>query len=157
MTIILVHKNPSNLVDFAYSVALNNFDNNQYVFTSTCPSRISAKEGFNGIFDNQYTKDGQTCTVDNYGYWEIYILYPMFYMNDATNTSITTSNNSDNRTLERLDDYTQYDTLVDVKNDDCSINYLGRFTLDTLTRDVTINITINKPYEYWLHDSASTL
>ena len=81
----------------------------------------------------------------------------MFYMNDATNTSITTSNNSDNRTLERLDDYTQYDTLVDVKNDDCSINYLGRFTLDTLTRDVTINITINKPYEYWLHDSASTL
>ena len=44
-----------------------------------------------------------------------------------------------------------------VHNGNCNINSLGIFTLDTLTRDVEINITLNKPYEYWLHDSASTL
>ena len=157
MTVILVHKNPSNVVDYAYSVSLNNFVNNTYTFHSDCPSQGNTNQLFNGVFDSVHTKDGEECTIDVYGYWEIYILYPMFYMNDTTNTAVTSSNDSDNRTVSRIDDYTQYDTLVDVKNDECSNNYLGKFVLDTLTRDVTINITINKPYEYWLHDSASTL
>jgi hypothetical protein len=152
MTIVLVHKTNAGVVDFAYTLSLKNGET------------ITLTDMFNGNLDVEYEVDSNTYTTDEFGTYSIYIYYPIFYLNDSDNTDITTSNTSNNLTLVRRVDeddnllYDFYDNLNSVIKDtnlELSYNYLGTFTLDTLTRDVEINITINKSLEYWLHASTS--
>ena len=154
LTIVLVHKSSADVVDYAYTVSLGN--NEDYTISGM----------FNGLFDKTYTvgegENAKTYTIDEYGTWYVYIYYPIFYINEGGEgkTLISTSNDSNNPTLVRLTEgatkYDFYDNLDTVINiDSVATNYLGSFTLDTITRDITISIEINKPLEYWLHGTAS--
>jgi hypothetical protein len=174
LTVVLVHTNKTNIVDYAYTVTMLNgqsitlddiFNGDLDVEYITYKADI-----FNSEEDDiQYTDEERIATKDEYGSWSLFIYYPMFYLNDRNNTVVETFNVSNNPTIVRLVDehdnelYDFYDTLDSVVNTDYVItgtdiianNYFGTFTLDTLTRDVTINISLHKPYEYWLHASAS--
>lgn len=149
VTILLVHINDESIVDHAYSVNLHN--GQSYTFTNI----------YNGTLDESQVVGTDTISVDKYGLYEIYILYPMFYLNDTTNTSITMSKNvSYNPTLienYKLASYTQYTNISTINNTNCSALSLGTFSLDTITRDVEISISINKPLEYWLHHSMTNM
>ncbi len=149
MTILLVHKNSSSIVDWAYSVNLHN--NQSFKFENI----------YNGIYDITGETNGVTTTADDYGTYEIYIFYPMYYLNNSSNTYVTFNKNvSHNPTLNedyKLAIYTQYDLISTINTSNCNVNSLGSFTLDTITRDVEFSITINKPYEYYLHHSATSM
>jgi len=159
MTVVLVHKTSAGVVDYAYSVVLGNGET------------ANLEDIFNGNLDVAYTDaKGHDLTIDEYGTWTIYLYYPLFYINDTTNTSLSNTIISNNPTiLDSASDITTTNdvtvsvdgdgktiySLTDVNNSQVALNCLGTFTLDTLVRDVVINITINKPLEYWLHSSVS--
>ena len=149
MTILLVHKDNSGVVDYAYSVNLHN--NQSFKFENI----------YNGLYDVAGETAGVTTTIDAYGTYEIYIFYPMYYLNNTQNTYVTLNQNvSHNPTLNdnyKLADYTQYDIISTINTSNCNVNSLGSFTLDTITRDVEFSVTINKPYEYYLHHSSTNM
>ena len=116
---------------------------------------------WNGVYDDETTVDGVRYTTDHYGYWEVYIYYPMFYVNSADYTQVTLRKNiSHNPTLDEnflLDDYDFYNEIASINTTNCSEQSLGSFVLDTITRDIEFSITITKPLEYWLHSTNSNM
>ena len=149
LTILLVHKNELGVVDHSYSVNLRN--GQSYTFENI----------YNGNYDVEQVVDGNTIYLDNYGTYEIYIFYPIFYLNDIDSTTITMASNvSYNPTLidaYKLSDYSQYTDIGTINNTNCASLSLGSFTLDTITRDIEFSVSINKSYEYWLHASSSNM
>ena len=149
MTVLLVHKNSAGEVDHAYSINLRN--NQSYTFENI----------YNGEYDIVSQNDGRDVTTDSYGTYDIYVFYPMFYLNSSAHSYVTVNQNvSHNPTLDAnylIASYTQYTTIETISTQNCSINAFGSFNLDTITRDVEISITLNKPYEYWLHESATNM
>ena len=148
VTLLLVHVNANNVVDYAYSINLHN--NSSFTFANI----------YNGTLDGVSEVNGRNVTTDSYGHYELFIMYPMFYLNDTANTSINASNISYNPTLVegyKMATYTQYSDILTINNTNCNALSLGTFVLDTITRDISINLTINKPYEYWLHSNANNM
>jgi hypothetical protein len=72
-----------------------------------------------------------------------------------TNAACTTEVSAFSYTLNADSDY--YDNYATINNSNVKFNYLGTFKLDTISRDIVIDITVNKPYEYWLHNSSSNM
>ena len=162
MTVVLVHTSDAGAVDYAYTVDLG--DNGD----------ITLSDIFNGNLDVEYEKDGyntveRTFTKDEYGYWTIYAYLPIFYKNDTTNVQVSSSIDSNNPTLDEVNRQI-YDVssktnkpassvtilpLSTINNTNIQLNCLGSFKLDSIVRDITIEITIYKPLEYWLHATVS--
>ena len=148
VTLLLVHVDVNGVVDYAYSINLHN--NSSYTFANI----------YNGIYDEVSTVGSDTITTDKYGHYEIFIMYPMFYLNDTANTSISATNNSYNPTLVAnylVGSYTQYTDILTINNTNCGVLSIGSFNLDTVTSDISINLSINKPYEYWLHSNSNNM
>jgi len=72
-----------------------------------------------------------------------------------TNAACTTEVSAFSYTLNADSDY--YDNYATINNSNVAFNYIGSFNLDTISRDIVIDITVNKPYEYWLHNSSSNM
>jgi hypothetical protein len=142
LTLVLAHAYYDNLtsswiIDKSYTANINN--DNKYVFNN-----ITVLDN-NGIVSGKYF---------------VYIYHPMFY--DYKLTTLDSVNNisySGSALLDIVKDnenvdftlYESYDQSKDLSVDNVATYYLGSFKLDTLTTDIEINITIHKPYEYWLH------
>ena len=150
VSLLLVHKTAAGVVDYAYSIDMKNGET--YTFIDI----------FNGNMDVEYTStnpllSGTSLTKDEYGTYSLYIYYPMFYVNEPQYTIVTNTNESYNPTLIRLDNYTTYDTIAGINNNYVAFNYLGSFKLDTITRSISIDITITKSAEFWLHNTATNM
>ena len=131
-----VHEN-----DFVTFVLAHKDSNGNIDYAYSIDMRNTEKYVFKNVLDGTYM---------------LYIYYPMFYINDST-TIIEAINSSNNPTLIRNDDYLNYDTITSINNSGVNYNYLGSFTLDTILRELTINVSIEKSLEYWLHGSTSNM
>jgi hypothetical protein len=142
-TIVLVHSTSAGVVDYAYSVTLANGED------------ISLNNIYNGIYDNIYTGEyGETLTRDDYGTWSIYVYLPMFYKINLDSTFVIAKENTLNPTINGFDPIgTVLDGFVNIA--DATSIYLGSFSLDTLTRDISLTIMVEKNPEFWLNSSVS--
>lgn len=162
MTVVFVHCNDAGVVDYAYTITLGDGDT------------VSLADIYNGTYDKQYDNtdykgNTRSLTYDDFGSWTIYAYLPLFYENNTTDVNITNTIDTTHPTLSNIDRKIynlSSNTVVDatapsilplsgINNSQIGVNCLGTFTLDTMVRDVTINITIHKALEHWLHASAS--